>query len=69
MANEKTGTLADLVTFAKPGAPRYHVRSVGSDVTPTVFDTWANRRDAERQITEKEALNPGVSFEIVDLQA
>lgn len=69
MTNRKTGTLADLVTFAKPGAPRYHVRSVGSDRAPTVHDTWVSRRDAERQIEGMEALNPGVSFEIVDLEA
>ncbi len=68
MTNRKNGTLADLVTF-ETKAPRYHVRRVGSDVTPTAFDTWTNRADAERQITEKEALNPGVSFEIVDLES
>ena len=60
--------LARLTTFATPKAPRYFVRSVGSSDVSTIHNTWISIESAERFAVEMEDLNPGVEFEIVDLQ-
>lgn len=70
-ANMKTGTMADLLAALDngPKTPRYMMRRAGdvSEVS-TIFNTWATVGSAKHQAKGAAELNPGVAFEVVDLQ-
>lgn len=68
----KQGTMADLLAAleaANSGAPRYMVRTMGNTAAePTFHNTFRSVASAERYAAAMADLNPGVDFEVVDLE-